>query len=352
MKARILALLAVAIATTVANVSFSASAATTASPLELAKQAKAKDDSALASAEATVTAARAADVAAGEVVASLEAAPKEEPPKEEPKTGAVTLRADGEKGGPTNDPLGTGEMMGYSGAESTTGNKHPRIELVKETEGVKAPQGSYMYRFDLKPGRSYWDNERLELLNEQMPYDPVSPITPSKVQYGEGRDLWLAFQAYVPMVGTPEVPDCEICHPNIWQFHGKGSAVPTTGAGIKGTKAGETPRIFSWVGGSHSWEEPLRLKQWYRFVYHIHVSSSSSTGRVEVWEAAEGQPLALRQNVAYATRDAEWMFSCMGGPRNEKTLADSPPEQIWEMDGWTEGTSREAVTLNAFGSSQ
>jgi hypothetical protein len=314
------------------------------SPLEDVQKA----NTALSSASAQLSSARASLVAAEEALKPKE----EEPPKEEekPKTGAVTWKADAEAGGPTNDPFK--EWIGYSGAEYNLGNKHPRIELVKETEGVKAPQGSYMYRFDLKPGRNYWDNERLEMLQEAMPYDAASSIPTAKVQYREGADFWLAFQTYAPMVGTPEVPDCEICHPNVWQFHGKGSAVPTTGSGIKGTKKGETPRIFAWVGGSSNWEEPLKLKQWYRFVYHIHVSSSSSTGRVEVFEGDEGQALAQRLNVPYATRDAEWMFSCMGGPRNERTLSDSPPEQIFYTDGWTEGTSREAVTLNAFGAAQ
>lgn len=279
--------------------------------------------------------------------------PEEEPPVEEEKpVEGIVWKADGEAGGPTNNPFK--EWAAYSGAEFNSGNKHSRIQLLPESEGVKPEQGKYLYRYELKPGRNAFDNERLEMLNEQQSYDPQE-VPLSKLQYHEGDDVWIAFAVRFPFIVNNEVSWSENTHGvvPIWQFHGQGGAVPSVGAGVVGTRPGFTPEIKSatFPGWNTFWSEKLKLNVWYKEVYHIHISKSSSLGLVEFWVDNEnGEGLIKKASLHYATLDSSFMFAAQGGPRNENgPQQPEPPEQTEFFDGWTFGSNKEAVVSNAFG---
>lgn len=271
--------------------------------------------------------------------------PVEEPPIEPPPSTDIIWAADGEKGGPTNNPFL--EWAAYVGAGWNEGNKHGRINLVKamdsEHGGTSARRGTYMYRYELKPGRNEWDNERLELSNNAQAQSgakvPQGLAEAKMAEWHEGQEFWIAHDVYFPTVPNNEVTNSENTYGviPIAQFHPQASPPPPWGLAVLGTRPGKTPVL--WKPGTNlpEWRDKQTFKAatWYRFIWHVHISSSSSAGFVEGW-VARGATAPFEQiiNMHGTTLVNSYTYPCLGGPRNEASTGSSvPPTTIWYTGG-------------------
>lgn len=301
---------------------------------------------------------------------TVEATPLAPPPPPPPPPPGVLWKADGETAGPTNNPFL--EWTAYSGPGGSA-TAHPGINLVQamdEAHGAHPPlQGKYMYRHEL----TWWENDpaislygdRLELGNEAFGSGSSNPQgwPPGVSEWKEGTELWVAFGYYIPKLSVPHyevkwsgnyygaLPIC--------QFHGAASAPPTFGAMIQGTRERRknegpiiTPTIKAITSGNEPlWEEELRPDNWYKFLYHFKISATD--GLVESWgDNGDGSGFSKYGKRELQTLDAEFMFPCQGGPRNEmleKTGTEVPPVVISYHDCWTFATTREAAEAGAFG---
>ncbi len=287
-------------------------------------------------------------------------------PPEEPKL-PVLWAAGGEVGGPENDPFK--EWNSYAGY-GYANEGHQGINLATKmdaADGGQPPlQGQYLYRYELKwwegnTALSKW-GDRLEVMGERESYDP-HPVMPANVaEQKEGTEMWIAFAYYLPVVPHNEVSWSENSYGSlpIWQMHGYGSAVPTFGAMVIGTRpsgyheVGRTlVQAITGPGNIALWSDTAKAGTWYKFLYHYKLLASG--GWVESWgNNGDGTGFSkYGKRTGYPTIDASFMHPDQGGPRNENSKGavwSEPAITVrWYVDGFTLAATREEATAIAFG---
>jgi len=292
----------------------------------------------------------------------VSAAPVEpiEPP---PVSTDIIWAADGEKAGPTNNVFL--EWAAYSGAEYNQGNLHPRISLVEEGDKGELPaQGKYMYRFEMRPGKNEWDNERAEVLMEKQA-QPGGPAVNSALEqsgimeWKEGKEVWVAHDFLLPTLPIgKEVAWAEEKQGvvPIAQFHSQGSPPPPAGICVLGTSQGQTPEFWKtgslpqWgsTDGSASLKITVKGGVRYRFLWHWIISADPSKGTCELWIAqGDGAPFQLAQAQKGKTLTSGFTYPCLGGPRNEifppSGNNEIPPTVVWYSGGMTFAKTRAAA---------